>query len=69
MKHLIAKGFLITYLIICLYDFIVGPFIFNYLQFLKDGQSVSNWQNITLEDGAVIHFTFLALIALHKKQS
>lgn len=53
-----------VYYVICLNDFVIGPFIFNTLQFYNPGQEVSQWTSMTLQSGGLFHIAFGALLGI-----
>lgn len=53
-----------TYIIICLYDFIIGPTLFNVLQYMNPGQSISAYTSITLQGSGLFHLSFGAIIGV-----
>lgn len=53
-----------TYVIICLYDFCIGPIIFNVLEYWNPGQKISGWQSITLQNGGIIHISLGSIIGI-----
>ena len=54
----------ITYMAINIFDFIVGPILFNVLQFFTDGQHISSYQALTLQGGGLIHIAFGAILGI-----
>lgn len=53
-----------AYVAICLFDFILGPVLFNILQYLNAGQQVSLYQAITLQGGGLFHLSMGAIIGI-----
>lgn len=53
-----------TYLLICLYDFVIGPVVFNGLQYLNPDNQIGAYQSVTLQSGGFIHMTFGAILGL-----
>jgi len=53
-----------SYVLICLFDFIIGPTIYNVLQFYNPGQDVGMWQAITLQGGGLYHLSMGAIIGI-----
>ena len=53
-----------SYVLICLFDFIIGPTIYNVLQFYNPGQDVGRWQAITLQGGGLYHLSMGAIIGI-----
>lgn len=54
----------ITYMLICLFDFIVGPIFYNVLQYLNPGQHVEMWQAVTLQGGGLFHMAMGAILGI-----
>jgi len=53
-----------TYMATCLFDFIVGPVVYNVLQFLNPGQHVDMWQAVTLQGGGLYHLSMGAILGI-----
>lgn len=53
-----------SYVAICLFDFIIGPTIYNVLQFHNPGQDIGMWQAITLQGGGLYHLSMGAIIGI-----
>ena len=53
-----------TYMATCLFDFIVGPILFNILQYLNPGQAVGMWTPLTLQGGGLYHIAMGAIIGV-----
>lgn len=54
----------VSYMVICLYDFVFGPLIYNVLQYLDPGEQVSMWQAITLQGGGLYHLAMGAIVGI-----
>lgn len=54
----------ITYMLINIFDFIVGPILFNLLQFWNPGQAISSYTSLTLQGGGLIHIAFGAILGI-----
>ena len=54
----------IVYMAINLFDFIVGPILYNLLQYWNPGQQVGMWQPLTLQGGGLIHISFGAILGV-----
>ena len=54
----------ITYMLICLFDFIVGPVFYNVLQYLNPGQHIEMWQAVTLQGGGLFHMAMGAILGI-----
>lgn len=53
-----------SYVAICLYDFMIGPIIYNVLQFYNPDQQIGMWQAITLQGGGLYHLSMGAVIGI-----
>jgi hypothetical protein len=53
-----------SYMVICLFDFMIGPVIFNTLQYLEEGTNISMWQSITLQGGGLYHLSMGAIVGV-----
>ena len=53
-----------SYMAVCVFDFMVGPIIFNTLQYLEEGTTISMWQSITLQGGGLYHLSMGAIIGV-----
>jgi hypothetical protein len=54
----------IVYMLINLFDFIIGPILYNLLQYWNPGQAVGMWQPLTLQGGGLIHIAFGAILGI-----
>ena len=54
----------VTYMAINIFDFILGPVLYNVLQFFNPGQTVGMWQSLTLQGGGLIHIAFGAILGI-----
>ena len=54
----------IVYMMINLFDFIIGPILFNLLQYWNPGQAIAMWQPLTLQGGGLIHIAFGAILGI-----
>ena len=54
----------VTYMLICLFDFIVGPVFYNVLQYLNPGQHIDMWQAVTLQGGGLFHMAMGAILGV-----
>jgi len=54
----------VTYMATIWFDFIVGPIIFNILQYLNPGQAVSSWTPLTLQGGGLYHLSMGAILGI-----
>ena len=54
----------IVYMMINLFDFIIGPILYNLLQYWNPGQAIGMWQPLTLQGGGLIHIAFGAILGI-----
>lgn len=54
----------ISYMVICLFDFMVGPILYNVLQYMNPGQHLEMWQAVTLQGGGLYHLSMGAIIGI-----
>ena len=53
-----------TYMATIIFDFIVGPIIFNVLQYWNPGQAVTSWTPLTLQGGGLYHLSMGAILGI-----
>lgn len=53
-----------TYMATCIFDFILGPILFNILQYYNPGQAVGMWTPLTLQGGGLYHIAMGAIIGV-----
>lgn len=53
-----------TYLMICMYDFVLGPIVFNILEYLNPDNAITHYESVTLQSGGFIHMTFGAILGI-----
>jgi hypothetical protein len=53
-----------TYMATILFDFIVGPILFNILQYYNPGQAVTSWTPLTLQGGGLYHLAMGAILGI-----
>ena len=53
-----------TYMATIIFDFIVGPIIFNVLQYYNPGQAVTSWTPLTLQGGGLYHLAMGAILGI-----
>lgn len=53
-----------TYMATCWFDFILGPILYNVLQYLNPGQAVSSWTPLTLQGGGLYHLAMGAILGI-----
>lgn len=54
----------VTYMAINIFDFILGPILYNLLQYWNPGQAVGMWQPLTLQGGGLVHIAFGAILGI-----
>ncbi len=54
----------ITYMATIWFDFIIGPILFNILQYWNPGQAISSWQALTLQGGGLYHISMGAILGI-----
>jgi hypothetical protein len=54
----------ITYMITILFDFVLGPILYNILQYLNPGQAVGMWVPLTLQGGGMYHIAMGAILGI-----
>ena len=53
-----------TYMATIIFDFILGPILYNVLQYLNPGQAVSLWVPLTLQGGGMYHIAMGAILGI-----
>ena len=53
-----------TYMATCIFDFILGPILYNILQYYNPGQAVGMWTPLTLQGGGLYHIAMGAIIGV-----
>ena len=53
-----------TYMLTCLFDFIIGPILYNILQFYNPGQHLDMWQPLTLQGGGLYHIAMGVVLGI-----
>jgi hypothetical protein len=53
-----------TYMATCIFDFILGPILFNLLQYYNLGQAVGMWTPLTLQGGGMYHVAMGAILGI-----
>lgn len=53
-----------TYLVICIFDFIIFPVLWSLLQAFKSGQITAPWQPLTLQGAGLMHMSFGAIVGV-----
>ena len=53
-----------TYMATCLFDFMLGPILYNILQYYNPGQAVGMWTPLTLQGGGMYHIAMGAIIGV-----
>ena len=54
----------VTYMATIWFDFIVGPIIFNILQYWNPGQAVTSWTPLTLQGGGLYHLAMGGILGI-----
>jgi hypothetical protein len=56
-----------SYIIICLFDFMVGPILFGLAQayYLPSITEFASWSPLTLQGGGLYHVTMLAILGIY----
>jgi hypothetical protein len=54
----------ITYMITCLFDFVLGPILYNILQYYNLGQNLDMWQPLTLQGGGLYHIAMGVVLGI-----
>lgn len=54
----------VTYMAINIFDFILGPILYNVLQYHNPGQAIGMWQPLTLQGGGLVHIAFGAILGI-----
>jgi len=54
----------VTYMATIWFDFILGPIIFNILQFHNPGQAVTTWTPLTLQGGGLYHLAMGGILGI-----
>lgn len=53
-----------TYMATCIFDFILGPILYNLLQYWNPGQAVGMWSPLTLQGGGMYHIAMGAILGI-----
>lgn len=53
-----------TYMLTCLFDFVVTPVLWGYLQYYANGRVEQQWVPLTLQGGAVYHLAMGAVLGI-----
>jgi len=53
-----------SYLVVCVFDFMLGPMFYNVLQYYEEGTTISMWQSITLQGGGLYHLSMGAIVGV-----
>lgn len=54
----------ITYMATIWFDFIMGPILFNVLQYFNPGQAVTSWTPLTLQGGGLYHLAMGTILGI-----
>jgi hypothetical protein len=52
------------YMITCLFDFVVAPVLWGYLQYYANGKVEVQWVPLTLQGGALYHLSMGAVLGI-----
>ncbi len=53
-----------VYLIICVFDFVIFPVLWNLIQ-REAGVEIEQWKPLTLEGGAIVHLSYGAILGIY----
>jgi hypothetical protein len=53
-----------TYMSTIIFDFILGPILFNILQYWNPGQTIGMWVPLTLQGGGLYHISMGAILGI-----
>ena len=54
----------VTYMATIWFDFVLGPILYNLLQYWNPGQAVSGWVPLTLQGGGLYHISMGAILGI-----
>jgi|SRR5687768_5015220 len=54
----------IVYLIICVWDFIIAPIAFAWIQYNIGGNTIAQWQPLTLMGAGLLHIAFGGILGV-----
>ncbi len=54
----------VTYMATIWFDFILGPILFNILQYWNPGQAIGMWVPLTLQGGGLYHISMGAILGI-----
>ena len=57
-------AFAMTYMAICLFDFVICPIVYSALQFLDNNPTLVMWQAVTLQGGGLFHLSAGAILGI-----
>jgi hypothetical protein len=52
----------VTYMVICIFDFIVGPVFWSFIQALQSGNVTLQWNPLTLQAAGTFHIAMGAIL-------
>ena len=52
------------YLVICAFDFLIGPLFFGWYSFVVKSQLIQNWTPLTLQGGGLFHLAFASIMGI-----
>ena len=53
-----------TYMATIIFDFILGPILFNILQYWNPGQAIGMWVPLTLQGGCMYHIAMGSILGI-----
>jgi len=53
-----------SYVLVCLFDFAIGPSLYNILQYMNPGQHIDAWTSVTLQGSGLYHISMGAVVGL-----
>ncbi len=54
----------VTYLVICIFDFLVAPVLFGMHSFIVKSQMIQSWIPLTIQAGGLFHISFGAILSV-----
>jgi hypothetical protein len=54
----------VTYMVTIIFDFVLGPILFNLLQYWNPGQAIGMWVPLTLQGGGMYHIAMGAVLGI-----
>jgi hypothetical protein len=53
-----------TYMVTCIFDFVIAPILWSIIQAVADGQVYSQWQPLTLQGAGLYHIAMGAVLGV-----